>query len=661
MRLEGKVMKSFLASFVLSSLLLLYPASFTCAQQSIADSSQRENTETRSEQDIETVQADQSPEESQERLTPYQVWKEKTFTRNSFDENITDVLKAVARLNGTPITFGEGITDTITMEFREMPLKNAFKYLVERYGLSYYWDAGTLHVFKPDVSKTRDVLVSLENLEMSEVKKALNRFSLLKRELRMVFDPPTNTILLTGTERDIENVQNIIQVLETAKKKKIEVKPELRYFPLTYAKVDDTQITIGKKTVTVEGLVSVLTGVLHLTRVGEKKTVRVEAVSGGLEEAALQPETGTMPSGEKVRPGVLTSMVELEAGTIASDSRTNQIIIRDYPEKLDEYQQVIHHLDTPMEMVKIDVIIVEAAKDFAREFGVGYAGVRKEGKARGLYGTSGAAREALESQVEGEGDAITGGGGQDEEGLLDTGIPLLETAAGGTISSFGIAGSFIYTDKTSTLVGTLAAVEAKGVSRTINKSSIITMDNMKSIVEDKKTVTFKIQTGGDSPTVESKEIEAGLVLTVTPHIIHHEDVAMVEMMVEAERSSFLASRTDDIPEKTTTKMNTQVTIKDKGTVVVGGLFGNEYAAGETGIPCLMDIPLLGYLFKSATARNPMNNILFFLTPEVIALHRIPYEDVEFTEQIEGYERELRRIDPDKRRRLIEKFQKTVEE
>jgi type II secretory pathway component GspD/PulD (secretin) len=108
-------------------------------------------------------------------------------------------------------------------------------------------------------------------------------------------------------------------------------------------------------------------------------------------------------------------------------------------------------------------------------------------------------------------------------------------------------------------------------------------------------------------------------------------------------------------------MNTQVTIKDKGTVVVGGLFGNEYAAGETGIPCLMDIPLLGYLFKSATARNPMNNILFFLTPEVIALHRIPYEDVEFTEQIEGYERELRRIDPDKRRRLIEKFQKTVEE
>ena len=70
----------------------------------------------------------------------------------------------------------------------------------------------------------------------------------------------------------------------------------------------------------------------------------------------------------------------------------------------------------------------------------------------------------------------------------------------------------------------------------------------------------------------------------------------------------------------------------------------------------MNAPGLGYLFKTASARNPKSNILLFLTPEVIALDKIPYEGSGLKEKVKGYEGELRQIDPEKGQKLIEKGQ-----
>ena len=189
-------------------------------------------------------------------------------------------------------------------------------------------------------------------------------------------------------------------------------------------------------------------------------------------------------------------------------------------------------------------------------------------------------------------------------------IPLLETAAGKAISSFGLAGTFLYEGSDLLLANTLALAETKGVSRTINKSSLITMDNLQAIVEAQTIITYKIQTGGTNPVVESREIEAGLKLTVTPHIIDAgPDNWMIELVTVAERSAFLATRTDGIPEKSSTNLTTQAIIGDNATLVVGGFFDNRYATSETGVPCLMRIPGFGYLFKSAGTQNPKTNIL----------------------------------------------------
>ena len=129
---------------------------------------------------------------------------------------------------------------------------------------------------------------------------------------------------------------------------------------------------------------------------------------------------------------------------------------------------------------------------------------------------------------------------------------------------------------------------------------------------------------------------------------------MIELVTVAERSAFLATRTDGIPEKSSTNLTTQAIIGDNATLVVGGFFDNRYSTSETGVPCLMRIPGFGYLFKSAGTQNPKTNILFFLTPTVISLDKIPYASPEVQKTIKEYQQELEQIDPDKPRLLIER-------
>ena len=176
-------------------------------------------------------------------------------------------------------------------------------------------------------------------------------------------------------------------------------------------------------------------------------------------------------------------------------------------------------------------------------------------------------------------------------------------------------------------------------------------------------MTFKIESGGTDRVVESDSIEAGLLLEITPHVIDgDEGKSMVELTINAERSSFnFLNTTDGIPEKTSTSLNTQGIIHKGQTLVIGGVFESRYSVSETGVPCLMGIPYFGYLFKTTSAENPKTNILFFLSPHVFAFDEIPYTEPAFKQQVEEYQKDLMKIDPDKQERLIERYQDLPQE
>jgi len=67
----------------------------------------------------------------------------------------------------------------------------------------------------------------------------------------------------------------------------------------------------------------------------------------------------------------------------------------------------------------------------------------------------------------------------------------------------------------------------------------------------------------------------------------------------------------------TREVESELTVRDGQTVVLGGLVDQVEQSGNSGIPLLKDIPLLGYLFRSSSKSTFVSELLLMVTPHVI--------------------------------------------
>jgi type IV pilus assembly protein PilQ len=58
-------------------------------------------------------------------------------------------------------------------------------------------------------------------------------------------------------------------------------------------------------------------------------------------------------------------------------------------------------------------------------------------------------------------------------------------------------------------------------------------------------------------------------------------------------------------------------VKSGDTVVIGGIYTEDEATTEDGIPGLRRLPLLGWLFKARSTSLNKTELLIFLTPTVL--------------------------------------------
>ena len=62
---------------------------------------------------------------------------------------------------------------------------------------------------------------------------------------------------------------------------------------------------------------------------------------------------------------------------------------------------------------------------------------------------------------------------------------------------------------------------------------------------------------------------------------------------------------------------TKLTVKSGETAVIGGTYVNSETENDDGVPYLMDIPLLGRLFKSRASTKNNRELLIFITPKLL--------------------------------------------
>lgn len=146
--------------------------------------------------------------------------------------------------------------------------------------------------------------------------------------------------------------------------------------------------------------------------------------------------------------------------------------------------------------------------------------------------------------------------------------------------------------------------------------------NPKLVTQDGTTASF--HAGGELPYAVSGSLgnasiefkSYGVLLTISPRV---EPSGVIAMMVEAEVSGpdnqhGVSLAGNIVPGIRSRKVTSQLTLAPGSTLTLAGLIQNEKEWKRKGIPGLMHIPLLGYLFSRKTEVLRKTSIVVFVTP-----------------------------------------------
>lgn len=132
-------------------------------------------------------------------------------------------------------------------------------------------------------------------------------------------------------------------------------------------------------------------------------------------------------------------------------------------------------------------------------------------------------------------------------------------------------------------------------------------------------VTTSTGTGNNvSVSEDIRFIDVGIILVVTPVI---SDNGFVTMKIRPE----ISSKTDElvtptqnkIPVVNTTYVESTVIVQDGISVILGGLIRDDQTQNNEGVPYLMNIPVLGNMFKNRHESSKKTEIVIIITPHVV--------------------------------------------
>jgi general secretion pathway protein D len=306
-----------------------------------------------------------------------------------------------------------------------------------------------------------------------------------------------------------------------------------------------------------------------------------------------------LPKTEKTKSeGAQQAPVVSDQVSIAADTATNSLIITAGRDDYATLVDVIRQIDIPRAMVYIEALLMEVNTE--KSFDLGTQWIVGDDVALG-QGTDGIAAGGFTT----DDSTIT----LDDDGDIS---PAL--ASGFSLGLFGesveIGGM--------TFPSIAAIVQAYKTDEDVNILStpqLLTTDNQEASITVGSNIPFQTTTSTtDNDTYNSYEYrDVGKTLKITPQI--NKD-RLVRLNISMEVSA-LESTTDYRPTTLKRTVETTVMVKDGRTVVIGGLIDDTFSQTEYKVPCLGDIPGLGWLFKTRSKGNEKTNLFVFITPRVI--------------------------------------------
>lgn len=165
----------------------------------------------------------------------------------------------------------------------------------------------------------------------------------------------------------------------------------------------------------------------------------------------------------------------------------------------------------------------------------------------------------------------------------------------------------------------IRTLKSRGKAEIMGEPNVLATQGQKATIKAGEDVPIQQTNLTGTTLVASTRFEpTGIELEITPELIGKDAVRMKLKEKFSAVTGFVVGQGGvQNPIINKREAETVLTIRDGATLVVGGLQSKREIENESGIPLLMDIPVLGWFFSSQSVEEVKTELFFIVTPEII--------------------------------------------
>jgi len=313
-----------------------------------------------------------------------------------------------------------------------------------------------------------------------------------------------------------------------------------------------------------------------------------------------------------------------QRGKVVADSTSNALVVTEISSRINRVEDFVKGLDIRTPQVSIQAKIIFVDRTDVENLGLKYdLGSQTQFFNRLIQRADPRTAKPVDTNGDGVPDAfVPQSNFASDEQIVDLG--------GNSLSAIGNAAQEVPNPALnlifSTAIGSfnlttfLQALQRVDLADLQAEPTITTLDNRPAeiLVGDRvpiRVIDASAAAGGNAvPRATVHFEQTGINLKVTPHVTANRQVLME---VHAENSSVKPASVDIGFTFQTQQADNQILVNDGETAVIGGLTVTSVTVSKTGIPFLVDLPLLGKLFGFTEEQEQRRDLLILITPHII--------------------------------------------
>jgi len=527
-------------------------------------------------------------------------WRDRPYTIVADGKKVSDFLRELASAQGVTAVIDPKIDGTISGHFQGSPLAT-LRSVCATYGLTYYFDGSLLYIDRAEDGQTQ--VYPIPKGSAGELSRTLQAMQIPDHRFPLIISDRENTIYVSGPQRYVDLVHQAISTI-TDPSRGLD-RAEIRAFPLRYAYATDFQVNRAGKEVTIPGVASTLAklygrndenrglpgfgarlgGATRQVKLSSGDTINVPKLTLG---AASGYETQNAAAGTADTPSIGGAQA-MTLPQIVADAGTNSVLVRDVPEHMPQYSQLISALDARPRLIEVGLTIIDIDESALDSFGVDW----RLHTPHGDFQFGNGANPPLTFDV-----------GNTEAGQTGANTPVgmaLTASIGGALRNY--------------LLSRINLLQSKGRAQTLSKPLILTLDNNEAILEN--LTEFYVQVAGYQDS-SLYGITTGTSVKVTPRIVDDSGKPGVMMSIDIDDGQLSDTLTvTNVPAVIERNIVTKAMVDEGKSLLIAGFNNDALTTKKTGIPWISDIPWIGNLFKYTSKDGSRTDRFYLLTPRVV--------------------------------------------